>query len=54
MNKDKYRKILKDYIPEASIEGIVALFEKHPVYFLILFNYGVKNCFNKSIFYRFK
>ena len=35
MDKDKYKKILQEYIPEAAIEGIITLFEKHPVFFEI-------------------
>lgn len=35
MDKDKYKRILKEYIPETATEGVITLFEKHPVFFEI-------------------
>ncbi len=35
MDKNKYQNILKEYIPEAAIDGIIELLDKHPVYFEI-------------------
>jgi hypothetical protein len=35
MNKKEHQIILKDYIPEAAIEGIITLLDKHPIYFEI-------------------
>lgn len=35
MDRAKYEQILKEYIPEAAIEGVITLFEKHPVFFEI-------------------
>lgn len=35
MDKIRYRQILKDYIPEQAIEGIMSLLEKHPIHFKI-------------------
>ncbi len=35
MDKEKYRKILKEYIPKEAIDGVIALLEEHPIYFKI-------------------
>lgn len=35
MDKDNYQNILKEYIPEHSIEGIIELLNKHPVFLKI-------------------
>lgn len=35
MDKLRYRQILKEYIPEASVEGILSLFEKYPIHLKI-------------------
>jgi len=35
MDKKEYKTILKDYIPEAAIEGIIDLLDKNPIHFEI-------------------
>lgn len=35
MDKVRYRQLLKEYIPEQSVEGILSLLEKHPIHLKI-------------------